>query len=126
MYVVGDPLFGVAEGSITTGLCTIGLKILVESRPKPKLVFTSIGLKGRPKSRSYAIMGDVPLIPYIAVIVEGDAFTLLDCTGSDGLPIFLGCSDFTTAMGENLIVFAFFFFEPSGTKVSLFFCNSCS
>ena len=50
-------------------------------------------------------MGDVPLIPYIAVIVEGDAFALLDCTGSGGFPIFLGCSDFTTAIGENLIVF---------------------
>jgi hypothetical protein len=61
-------------------------------------------------------MGDVPRIPYIAVIVEGDAFALLDCTGIGGLVIYLGCSDFTTAMGENLIVFALGFFEPSGTK----------
>jgi hypothetical protein len=126
MYVVGEPLFVVVDGSVGAGLCAIGLNTLLEACPKPKLVFTSIGLNGRPKSRSYAIMGDVPLIPYIAVIVEGDALVFLVCTGIIGLPIFFGCSDFTTAMGENLILFALFFFEPSGTKVSLFFCNSCS
>jgi len=87
MYVVGEPLLGVVEGSIGASLCAIGLNTLLEARPKPKLVFTSIGLHGRPQSRSYAIMGDVPLIPYIAVIVEGDAFAFLDCTGIIGLPI---------------------------------------
>jgi hypothetical protein len=68
-------------------------------------------------------MGDVPRIPYIAVVDEGDAVGFLDCTGSGGLPIFLGCS---TAMGENLIVFTLGFFEPSGTKLSFFFCNLSS
>jgi hypothetical protein len=122
MYVVGEPLFVAVDGSVCAGLCAIGLNILLEARPKLKLLFTSIGLKGRPKSRSYVIIGDVPLIPYIAVIVEGDAFALLDCTGSGSLPI-LDFSDFT-AIGENRILFGLDFFEPSGTKSLLSFCNS--
>jgi hypothetical protein len=104
----------VVEDSMSDELGSIGLNTLLEAGLIPDSVLTTIGLKGRSKSRSYFITGDVPLIPYIAVIVEGDAFDFLYFTG------ITGCSGFTNAMGEYLTFFGLDFFEPSGKK-SLFF-----
>jgi hypothetical protein len=68
-----------------------------------------------------------------AVVIAGLSALLTDiCVGiGTGVGFGVDFADFTgvasgTTMGENLIVFALVFVEPSGTKLSLFFSNSFS
>jgi hypothetical protein len=66
-----------------------------------------------------------------AVVIAGLSALLTDICVDIGIgfgadfTIFTGVASGTT-MGEILILFALEFFEPSGTKLSLFFCNSFS
>jgi branched-subunit amino acid ABC-type transport system permease component len=71
------------------------------------------------------------MMAFRAVVIAGLSALLTDICVGAGIGIGIGFAIFTatgatgTTMGDVLI-FVLVFFEPSGTKLSLFFCNAFS